>query len=95
MQIKSRPQLNQSLLLYRLPSNGDMPAAALLRANLFIILLIPLVAVSAVRSVCVRSVITVVPDAAHYEGYHLLISSTSISYHVIHYFEPVQTDRQL
>ena len=47
MQIKSQPQLNQSLLLYRLPSNGDMPAAALLRANLFIILLIPLVAVSA------------------------------------------------
>ena len=68
---------------------------SLLRDNLFIILLIPLVAVSAVRSVCVRSVITVVPDAAHYGGYHLLISSTSILYHVIHYFEPVQTDRQL
>ena len=68
---------------------------SLLRDNLFIILLIPLVAVSAVRSVCVRSVITVVPDAAHCEGYHLLISSTSVSYHVIHYFEPVQTDGQL
>ena len=70
-------------------------AAALLRDNLFIILLIPLVAVSAVRSVCVRTVITVVTDAAHYEEYHLFISCTSISYHVVHYFEPVQRDGQL
>ena len=72
------------------------PAAALLRDNLFIILLIPLVAVSAVRSVCVRTVITVVPDAAHYyQGNHLFISYTSILYHVVHYFESVQTDGQL
>ena len=64
------------LCILLLPSNEDMPsgvrrrhpaAAALLRDNLFIILLIPLVAVSAVRSVCVRTVITVAPDAAHYE----------------------------
>ena len=97
MHIKSRPQLNQSLLLYRLPCNGDVPAAALLRDNLFIILLIPLVAVSAVRSVCVRTVITVVPDSAHYEEYHLFISIAPLYYitHIIHYFEPVQTDGQL
>ena len=90
------------LCILLLPSNDeDMPsgvrrrhpaAAALLRDNLFIILLIPLVAVSAVRSVCVRTVITVAPDAAHYEEYHLFISSTSISYHVDHYFESVQRD---
>ena len=88
------------LCILLLPSNEDMPsgvrrrhpAAALLRDNLFIILLIPLVAVSAVRSVCVRTVITVVPDAAHYEEYHLFISCTSILYHVVHYFESVQRD---